>query len=251
MIDSMSPTFFATSFKEPDLLYIEDKEDIFHLVNVLRVREGEKINVNYNLKIYETYVERIEKDKIVCRIIGELEDKESNVEVYLCQSLPKRESWEIILEKCTEIGVVGFIPLQTQRSIVNLSKDGLVKKYERWNKIIREAVKQCGRNRLPLLYQVKSLEECLSLAREKDFDIVVAWEGAELGLKDIMNRREIKDKIFLFIGPEGSFADEEIELMKKYGGIFFNMGPRILKVETAAIVASALLLYEKGGLGLI
>ncbi|ACK42606.1 MULTISPECIES: RsmE family RNA methyltransferase [Dictyoglomus] len=245
----MSPMFFATTFKEPDLLYIEDKEDIFHMVNVLRIREGEKIDVNYNSKIFRAYVEKIEEDRVICKIIEKIGNKEANVEVYLCQSLPKKESWEIILEKCTEIGVVGFIPLQTQRSIVNLSRDELNKKYQRWNKVIKEAVKQCGRNKLPLLYKVQTLEESLNLAKKENADILIAWEGAELSLKNII-RNNIRDKIFLFIGPEGSFTDEEINLMKKYNGIFFNMGPRILKVETAAIVASALLLYEKGGLGL-
>lgn len=210
----MSPTFFATTFKEPDLLYIEDKEDVFHMVNVLRIREGEKINVNYNSRIFRAYVEKIEEDRVICKIIEEIGNKEADIEVYLCQGLPKRESWEIILEKCTEIGIAGFIPLQTQRSIVNLSRDELSKKYQRWNKIIKEAVKQCGRNRLPLLYKVQTLEESLNLAKKENANILIAWEGAELGLKNII-RNNIGDKIFLFIGPEGSFTDEEINLMKK------------------------------------
>ncbi|MFN3699359.1 MAG: RsmE family RNA methyltransferase [Dictyoglomus sp.] len=246
----MSPTFFASSLLEPDLLVIDDKSDLFHLVSVLRIKKGEILYVNYRSKIYKTYILQIQNQKIVCKILEEVSDKESKVQVYLCQSLPKRESWEIILEKCTELGISGFVPLQTQRSIVNLSKDDLLKKYDRWNKIIKEAVKQCGRNKLPVLYRIYGLEEALKLAQEEEAEILIAWEGADSDLKSIM-KENIKDKIFLFVGPEGSFTKDEIEIMKKMKSYFFNMGPRILRVETAAIVASALLLYEKGGLGLI
>lgn len=246
----MSPNFFASSLLEPDLLVIDDKSDLFHLVSVLRIKKGEILYVNYRSKIYKTYILQIQNQKIICKILEEVGDKESKVQVYLCQSLPKRESWEIILEKCTELGISGFIPLQTQRSIVNLSKDDLLKKYDRWNKIIKEAVKQCGRNKLPVLYRICGLEEALKLAQEEEAEILIAWEGADSDLKSIM-KENIKDKIFLFVGPEGSFTKDEIEIMKKIKSYFFNMGPRILRVETAAIVASALLLYEKGGLGLI
>lgn len=247
----MSPTFFASEFQEPDFLLIKDKKDLFHLINVLRVKRGEKLNLNYNSKLYSTYVLDIEDSKVVCKIIEELEDRETKVQIYLCQSLPKREAWEIILEKCTEIGVAGFIPLQTQRTIVNLSKEDLIKKYERWNKIIKETVKQCGRNKLPILYRLYSLEDAIKLAVREDANILIAWEGAKKSLKDLMREEKLNDKIFLFIGPEGSFAEEEIKMLEEAKSYFFNMGPRILKVETAAIVASALLLYEKGGLGLL
>lgn len=247
----MSPTFFASEFQEPDFLLIKDKKDLFHLINVLRIKRGEKINLNYNSKLYSTYVLDIEDSKVVCKIIEELEDRETKVQIYLCQSLPKREAWEIILEKCTEIGVAGFIPLQTQRTIVNLSKEDLIKKYERWNKIIKETVKQCGRNKLPILYRLYSLEDAIKLAVREDANILIAWEGAKKSLKDLMREEKLNDKIFLFIGPEGSFAEEEIKMLEEAKSYFFNMGPRILKVETAAIVASALLLYEKGGLGLL
>lgn len=247
----MSPTFFASEFQEPDFLLIKDKKDLFHLINVLRIKRGEKLNLNYNSKLYSTYVLDIEDSKVVCKIIEELEDRETKVQIYLCQSLPKREAWEIILEKCTEIGVAGFIPLQTQRTIVNLSKEDLIKKYERWNKIIKETVKQCGRNKLPILYRLYSLEDAIKLAVREDANILIAWEGAKKSLKDLMREEKLNDKIFLFIGPEGSFAEEEIKMLEEAKSYFFNMGPRILKVETAAIVASALLLYEKGGLGLL
>lgn len=247
----MPPTFFASDFQEPDFLIIDNKRDLFHLVNVLRVKKGEKLNINYRSKIYETYIVEIEEDRVICKIVEEIGNKEAKVQIYLCQSLPKKDAWEVILEKCTELGIAGFIPLQTQRTIVNLSKEDLVKKYERWNKIIRETVKQCGRNKLPVLYRLYTLEEALKLAIKEEAERLVAWEGAKKSLKEIMREDKISNRVFLFIGPEGSFTEEEIKILKENNSCFFNMGPRILKVETAAIVASALLLYEKGGLGLL
>jgi 16S rRNA (uracil1498-N3)-methyltransferase len=246
----MSPTFFASKLKPPDYLIIDDKDDVYHLSKVLRIEKGEKLQVNYDSKLYLTLVENINDKEITCKIISEISDKESKVNVFLCQSLPKKDKWELILEKCTELGVFAFIPLQTQRSIVNLTKEEFAKKHVRWNKIIRETVKQCGRNFVPRLFYVMNLEECLKLAKEEKADILVAWEGAQEDLKKVFEKG-VEDKIFLFIGPEGSFSEEEIEMLKSFGGKFFNMGPRILKVDTAAIVSSALLLYEKGGLGLL
>ncbi|HPU44364.1 MAG TPA: 16S rRNA (uracil(1498)-N(3))-methyltransferase [Dictyoglomaceae bacterium] len=247
----MSRVFFASRFEEPNFLIIENSEDVFHLSRVLRFNKEDSLEVVYNSKIFCTVIKDIRENRIVCEIEEEKKDnRESNVEIFLCQSLPKRESWEIILEKATELGVFGFFPLQTERTIVNLYKADITKKVERWKKIVKEAVEQCGRNKIPKVYEPLGLEDVIDIAKSEDAEILVAWEKANLNFKQVI-KEGIKDRIFLFIGPEGSFSDKEIEILKEAGGKLFNMGPRILKVETAAIVALALLLHEKGGLGLL
>ncbi|HOP94883.1 MAG: 16S rRNA (uracil(1498)-N(3))-methyltransferase [Dictyoglomaceae bacterium] len=246
----MSPVFFASRLEEPNFLIIENSEDVFHLSRVLRFNTGDFLEVVYNSKIFCTVIKDIKEDKIVCEIKEEKDDRECNVEVFLCQSLPKREGWEIILEKATELGVSGFFPLQTERTIVNLYKADIAKKVERWKKIVKESAEQCGRNKIPKVYDPLSLEDAINIAKSEAAEILVAWEKADLSFKQV-TKEGIKDRIFLFVGPEGSFSDKEIEILDGIGGKFFNMGPRILKVETAAIVALALLLYEKGGLGLL
>jgi len=246
----MSPVFFASRFEGPNFLIIENSEDVFHLSKVLRFNTGDFLEVVYNSKIFCTVIKDMNENRIVCEIEEEKDDRECSVEVFLCQSLPKREGWEIILEKATELGVSGFFPLQTERTIVNLYKVDIAKKVERWNKVVKGAVEQCGRNKIPKVHEPLSLEDAIDIAKDEGAEILVAWEKADLSFRELM-KEGIKDRIFLFIGPEGSFSDKEIEILKMAGGKFFNMGPRILKVETAAIVALALLLYEKGGLGLL
>jgi 16S rRNA (uracil1498-N3)-methyltransferase len=246
----MSPIFFANKFLSPNFLIIDDKKEFFHIIKVLRHKLGDKLTLRApDNELYLTIISKIEKDKLILEIISKLtKDPEIKFELFLCQSLPKLDKWELILEKGTELGVCGFFPLQTERSIVNLDKKNLLKKYERWNRIIEEAVKQSGRRKIPELYSIQKIEELLENLKN-NIEILVAWEKANKSLKEIV--KDLGDKIYLFIGPEGSFSEREIDLLKENGGKFFNMGPRIFKVETAAIVASSLLLYEKGGLGLI
>lgn len=245
----MSPLFFADEFIPPKLLILKNPEEIFHLIKVLRYKKGEELILKaLDENLYLSRIIKIQRNQVIFEIISKIErDPEIKFELYLCQGLPKLDKWEWILEKATELGVSGFFPLQTERSIVNLKKEKLEKKYERWRKIVNEAVKQSERKRIPDLFPILKLGDCLNFIKEKG-SILVAWEKAELDLKRVVNN--IKEKVYLFIGPEGSFSEGEIEILKKVGGIFFNMGPRILKVETAAIVALSLVLYEKGGLGL-
>ncbi|MEN2984841.1 MAG: RsmE family RNA methyltransferase [Dictyoglomaceae bacterium] len=246
----MSPLFFADEFKPPKFLILKKPEEIFHLIKVLRYRKGEDLVLKaLDGNLYLSKIIEIQRNQVIFEIITKIErNPEINFEIYLCQSLPKLDKWEWILEKATELGVSGFFPLQTERSIVNLEKEKLEKKYERWRKIINEAVKQSERKRVPDLFPILRLEKCLDIIMKEKGNILVAWEKADLSLKKVISN--IREKIYLFIGPEGSFSEEEIEILKKNGGIFFNMGPRILKVETASIVALSLVLYEKGGLGL-
>ncbi|MCS7201646.1 MAG: 16S rRNA (uracil(1498)-N(3))-methyltransferase [Dictyoglomus sp.] len=246
----MSPLFFADEFKPPRFLILKKPEEIFHLIKVLRYRKGEDLVLKaLDGNLYLSKIIEIQRNQVIFEIITKIErNPEINFEIYLCQSLPKLDKWEWILEKATELGVSGFFPLQTERSIVNLEKEKLEKKYERWRKIINEAVKQSERKRVPDLFPILRLEKCLDIIMKEKGNILVAWEKADLSLKKVISN--IREKIYLFIGPEGSFSEEEIEILKKNGGIFFNMGPRILKVETASIVALSLVLYEKGGLGL-
>ncbi|PMQ02421.1 MAG: hypothetical protein CBR30_01910 [Dictyoglomus sp. NZ13-RE01] len=246
----MSPIFLADKILDNQHLLLENKEEIFHLIRVLRYKKGEEIIIRSpDGELFLTSIEEVEKDRVVFKILEKYnKDIEIKFNLFLCQSLPKLDKWEWIIEKCTELGVSGFFPLQTERSIVNLKEENIERKYKRWEKIIIEAVKQSERKRIPVLSEVKNLEELLNHIDSKDSSILVAWEKSEVGLKNVI--KEVKDNIYLFIGPEGSFSDREIQMFKERGGVFFNMGPRILKVETAAIVASSLILYEKGGLGL-
>lgn len=168
-------------------------------------------------------------------------DVESQVHLHLYISLTQREKLEWILQKCTEVGVAEFTPFITSRTLVQKSS-GSAEKHIRWQKIIREAAEQSGRTRLPLLNPVTSLKD--ALAHSQGF-CAFAWELEQTAtLRQVLRSYPRQEKVALVIGPEGGFSDEEVNTAVANGFHTFSLGKRILRVETAAITASALILHD-------
>lgn len=177
---------------------------------------------------------------------------EPPVRVVLCQGMLKAAKYETILQKCTELGVAAFVPLLTERAVaaVNEATDS---KRHRWRKIVAEAVEQCGGSRLPELEPPRPLMHALA-ALPAGTIALIPWEGehatslrtalerAIAGIGGLHNISEVR----LFIGPEGGFSAGEIALAQRHGAIPVTLGQRILRAETAAIVASALALDALG-----
>jgi 16S rRNA (uracil1498-N3)-methyltransferase len=169
--------------------------------------------------------------------------------VSLCFGLSNRDKVELILQKATEVGVSAFHPFISSRSLVQkaaLSE----KKYARWQRIIREAAEQSGRGQLPDLHQPRRLEECAQAVRESHARMLVAWEKAETSQdQDLSSHLAGQvESLALFVGPEGGFSREEIQNLQASGCEVVSLGARILRMETAAIIFPALVLYELGAL---
>jgi 16S rRNA (uracil1498-N3)-methyltransferase len=188
--------------------------------------------------------------------LGQIEEarpstSEPRARVTLYQSLLPRDKFEWVLQKGTEVGVSSFVPVITQRSLVR-DAAAAGNKQPRWERIITEAAEQSGRGRLPELHQPISFAEALAQAASYHCALI-PWEkatkesvGAALGrLPGELNRPAVA----LFIGPEGGYSDEEIEQASAARAIPVTLGRRILRTETAAVVAAALVLYELGDLG--
>jgi 16S rRNA (uracil1498-N3)-methyltransferase len=176
---------------------------------------------------------------------------EPRVRLALYQSLLPREKFEWVLQKGTEVGVSAFVPMITQRSLARDAASVTPAKVARWERIIMEAAEQSGRGRLPELHRPISFDEALGQAAASHH-ILFPWEKAT---KDSVGRalsrlpnhnQDNQPATALFIGPEGGFSDEEIEQATATGANLITLGPRILRTETAAIVAAALVLYELG-----
>jgi 16S rRNA (uracil1498-N3)-methyltransferase len=166
---------------------------------------------------------------------------EPSVRIHLFISLTQREKLEWILQKCTEVGVSEFTPIITSRTLVQKSA-GLAEKHTRWEKIIREAAEQSGRTLLPILNPVLSFNE--SLSHLVGFRLL-AWEMEQsTTLRQVLQSSPPPVEISLIIGPEGGFSDEEVETAVASGFRTFTLGKRILRVETAAVIAAALILHE-------
>jgi 16S rRNA (uracil1498-N3)-methyltransferase len=166
------------------------------------------------------------------------------------------------LQKGTELGIVEFVPLISQRCVI-ASLDDVNKKKSRWQRIVREAAEQSRRGRLPNLQPAMFFSQACERAKRTGGLSLMPWEEEKrVNLKLVFGREEKKAKgkmapsfpprpfsINLFIGPEGGFAFEEVLLAQRYGIVPISLGPRILRAETAGLVAVAAILYELGDLG--
>lgn len=211
--------------------------------NVLRLRADDAILVLDNSGWeYEVLLRQVDRQQVVGEAVAKRPSpNEPAVQLTLYQSLMKRDKFEWVLQKGTEIGVSHFVPLVTQRSLVQ-KVDIKDRKHSRWQKILTEAAEQSRRGRIPTLHPPHTLAQALE--NHPSQPGLIAWEGAtEPPLREILAEWERPSAISLFIGPEGGYATEEIEAAKTTGIVPITLGKRILRAETAAIVASALILH--------
>jgi 16S rRNA (uracil1498-N3)-methyltransferase len=172
--------------------------------------------------------------------------------VVLCQGVLKAAKFEVVLQKCTELGVAAFVPLLCERAVAAADEAGEAKR-RRWARIAAEAMEQCGGTRLPEISPPRPLMHALAglppgavalipWEEERDTPLRAALESAGA------NRPPIPAEVHLFIGPEGGFSTGEIALARRHGAIPVTLGPRILRAETAAIAAVTLALDTLGAL---
>ncbi|WP_085829253.1 16S rRNA (uracil(1498)-N(3))-methyltransferase [Clostridium massiliodielmoense] len=236
-----------------DMAIIEG-EDVKHIYKVLRLKEGDRVNINNcNGKEFFGSIDYIDKSKVEVKLLEELEiNNEPPIEVYLYQGLPKASKMDLIVQKCTELGIREITPVVTSRvssSINDIKRES--KKLDRWNRIAFEACKQNKRTLIPKVNDIINMDELIK-EQLKEMDlIVVPYENAEnYGIKQMIKnvKSEVK-KVGIIIGPEGGFEQEEIEELKNIEAHIVTLGPRILRTETAGFTCLALLMYELGDLG--
>ncbi len=177
--------------------------------------------------------------------------KDSEIQVTLCQGLLKSARFELILEKGTELGVSTFIPTLCRRSMAGLEEAG-PKKIQRWERIIQEATEQCGRRHVPTLQAIRPLIQTLNDIPPGALAIMPWEEEHSLSLYDTLQsvRQEQSQMsthepivIVIFIGPEGGLTSEEVMLAQRHGVKIVTLGKRILRAETAALATVANVMY--------
>jgi 16S rRNA (uracil1498-N3)-methyltransferase len=224
-------------------------ETYHYLKNVLRFKNGDRfIGFDGSGKEYEIEIFKIGKNEITGKIVEEKELYSTELPFYLnlFQCIPKGEKFDFIIREATQLGVNKIVPVISKRVIVKIDKEKIKSKLRRWQKIAEESAKVSGRTFVPEIKELVKFEECVK--EEKDFGLIF-WEGErDFTIKDFIKEikgKEIKGKkINVFIGPEGGFDEEEIEIAKKNNFFTLSLGKRILKVETASVVAIGILIYE-------
>ncbi len=225
-------------------------EDVKHISKVLRCRIGENLEIcdNDNNE-YICEITNIDKSQVELNILEKVDIKrESDLKIKVYQGLPKGPKMEMILQKLTEVGVDEIILVETKRTVVKVDNKKEDKKIERWERIIYEAAKQSKRGKIPTLRGVLSFKEALADMKENDFNIAPYENERTKSIKQAIKGVDIKN-IGIFVGPEGGFEDTEIKAIEEIGGQSVSLGPRILRTETASLVASSIVLYELSDLG--
>jgi len=206
-----------------------DKAESNHATRVLRLKKGDEICLLNGAGIgYHAKIKSVEKN-----VSGTIKESipdlgENKYSVNLASALIKRDRFELMLEKATELGVNKIQPLSLERCVKTTMN------FERSQKIVISSAKQCCRSRFPVLHEPINMKKLL---KNSDGQFISGLIGADKSLSEL----ELDKNITVIIGPEGDFTENEIGQMKNAGVLFFNLGGRRLRAETAALNSLAVL----------
>jgi len=225
--------------------------DLAHqLGRVLRLKRGDHVLLNDGgARDYEVQLTAVSPYAVTAVVVAEREaPPEPQVTLVLYQSLIRANRFDLVLEKGTEIGVSRFVPVIAARSQVQGNGEPSGPRGERWKRVVNEAAEQCGRGRLPAVDQPLPFDDAVRRAR--GIKLLPYESERRLGISAYLRALSRRpDTVSLFIGPEGGFEDSEVELARESGAEIVSLGPRILRSETAGIIASALVLEALGEMG--
>jgi 16S rRNA (uracil1498-N3)-methyltransferase len=222
----MAERFYVNCPLQPGPVELRGPE-AHHLAVVCRVRPGDQVRLfNGDGREYPACVTQVSRRGIILDVFGiEAPPRELGFRLEVAAPLPKGDRAQFLVEKLTELGVTSFVPLRTQRSVVHPRETRL----DRLERYVIEASKQCGRN---VLLRVGPLTDWEDYCRRSDLPAVrvLAHPGGEA------QSWPAGQDAALAVGPEGGFTDEEVEQARSAGWLVVGLGPRILRVETAALV---------------
>ncbi len=231
---------------------IQDETVIFppevsaQIARVLRLTDADRVLVLDDLgSAFEVQLETVSVKETLGRVLRKLPaGNEPQIRLVLQVCLTQREKYEWILQKGTELGVAAFMPVLSSRTLVQKA-DEVSGKVERWQKILREAAEQSERGRIPRLLPAMQLKNAL-VSQGSGLNLVLNEEESHLSLKQVLEKHSRHTTIRLLVGPEGGFSGDEIALARGTGYTSVTLGPRILRMETAAIAATAITMSMLG-----
>ena len=222
--------------------------DVNHIKNVLRMQPGEEIAVSNGEdgKEYRCGIEELYEDEVVCTLRFIKEDGvELPSKIYLFQGLPKADKMELIVQKAVELGVYEIIPVSTKRAVVKLDEKKAKSKISRWQTIAEAAAKQSKRRIVPQIHNVMSFKEAVNYVKDMQVKII-PYELAE-GMektRELIGSLKPGQDIAIFIGPEGGFEENEIQIALENGIEPITLGKRILRTETAGFTVLSWIVYQ-------
>ena len=220
-----------------------------HLVRVLRLREGDEcVLFNGDGNDYRARIVSAGKREAVARILSASPvDNESPLRITLVQGIARGEKMDLILQKATELGVVGFIPVLAERTEVKLDAERTGKRMAHWRSVIVSACEQSGRTRVPELVQPVALGQIATQLADDAVKFTLDPVG-DLALATLA--APVAHSVAIAIGPEGGWSPRDREILRAAGFTGLRLGPRILRTETAGLAAIAALQSRFGDLSL-
>jgi len=225
-------------------------DDVHYLTRVLRLGPGDTLTVlDGEGRAFSAVIRTAESGKVCLNLVGEIkQETEPSLRVTLFQAIPKGDKMDLVVQKAAELGVARIVPVVTERVVVRLDAARRAKRWERWRKISVEAARQCGRTVVPAVEPVHSFADALDLLGPFQMGIM-PWEGEEaVSLRECLST-ERPSAVSIFIGPEGGFSLSEVAAARQRGIITVSLGSRILRTETAGIIAPALVMFAFGEIG--
>lgn len=217
------------------------------LREVLRMQAGAEIWVLDNRgSEYRVRLEHVSKENVRGAVVEQRPARgEPQTEIVLYQALLKADKFEWVLQKGTEVGISEFVPVATERTVADRVSQS---KLRRWTQIVTEAAEQAGRAKIPVLAPLRTWQEALADAAGRGGALIVPYEGA--ADEDLASALAAVGAlpIQLMVGPEGGFSQGEIHAAAAQGAHIVTLGPRILRAETAGLVAASAILYARGDL---
>ena len=220
--------------------YLLSNDDNYHITKVMRMNILDKIEIVDNKNTYICEITNISPVK--AKIIEKLnENNENSFEIILVQSMVNENKMDLILQKGTELGVTSFYIYKAVNSVVKENSKS-EKKLERWQKIVKEASEQSKRNIIPKVCNIVDLKGLCEI--NGDLKLLLTVNEKTKNIKKVLKDFRKYDKIIIVIGPEGGFTEKEENILIENGFISTSLGHRVLRTETAGLVAISMINYE-------
>ena len=240
--------YFIKSDQLIDHQVIITGDDVHHIRDVMRANMGDHLILcTYDKRSYLVEIVDLNKMEVKVKVV---ETKEENVElpvsVTIAQGITKGDKFDWVVQKATECGASGFIPVAMKRSVARIDAKKVDKKVERWQKIALEAARQSHRQVVPNVCMPVDMKGLVVQAAEYDV-CLFAYEAqgadAQHGLADVISKFEPGMRVLVLIGPEGGIDESEVDMLVKVGFRAVGLGPRILRTETAPIYVMSAVSY--------
>jgi len=221
-----------------------------HALDVLRVRPGDRVVVLDGAGgEFLCQVRQTTREQVALEVLRHTAHAPLPCRLTLAQALPKGKTFEAIVQKATELGASRLVPLLSERVVSRLDQEAFAPKVEKWRRIAREALKQCGAAWLPEIGAPLTPQAFLGRADPFDLSLLAALQGERRHPRAVLQAFQSEQgrmpaTLCVWIGPEGDFTPAELEAIRAAGTVPISLGPRVLRSETAALYCLSVLNYE-------